>query len=200
MLIAGRVCLVTDLRTPTSQCDATKAGGLKVTVGTAGSPGAGTATTAADGSFTIAAPLGAGFTWHVTGANLTTSVMLFGTDHTIPAMLSEVYLNLLQSVGLSLVDEAHGSLVVRAVRGVAPATGITATLSPLADSETQYDSPNGATDWNTTATQDHGIVWVPDVQLPGPVAVTLGPMGGTTVKVTAPIESQAITFVTQDVP
>jgi hypothetical protein len=200
--LTGRVCLVTDLRTPTATCDATKAGGLTVTLGTAGAPGTATTTTAADGSFTIAAPLGAGFTWHVTGGvNLVPSVMLFGTETTIPAMLIDDYNNALLTIGLEAVDEGHGSVVVRAVNGLAPALGITAKLSPLADSDTFYDtdgSPKSPV-WNNTSTQSTGVIWVPGVQLPGPVAITLGRTDGTTVPASATVERQSITFVTQDV-
>jgi hypothetical protein len=200
--ITGHVCLVSDLRAPTSPCDTTKAGGLKVTLGTAGAPGTATATTGADGSFTIAAPLGAGFTWHVTGINLVTSVMSFGTDNTIPAILGDGYITLLATVGLQAVDETHASVVVRAVSVAAPAAGITATLTPLADSDTFYDSDGSPRSpvWNNTSTQSGGVVWVPDVPLPGPVTITLGRTTGTTVKTTAAVERQAITFITQGVP
>lgn len=202
--ITGRVCLIQDLRAPSAMCDATKAGGFTVTLGTAGASDAGTAvvgtaTTGPDGSFAMVAPLGAGFTWHVTGANLTTSVMLFGTESIIPAMLAEPYLALRESNTLLAVDELHGAAVVRVVRGGSPVIGIAAMVAPLADSETRYDSTNSLTDWNTRTTQTGGIVWIPDAQL-GAVHITLGATDGTTHTVDTTIESQAITFVTRTIP
>lgn len=203
--ITARVCLVQDLRTPTSLCEATKAGGLTVTLGAASASDAGTgavvgtATTGPDGSFAMVAPIGPGFTWHVTGKNLTTSVMAYGTENTIPAMLSELYLGLRETNGMPLSDDQHGAVIVRVVRGVSPVAGLTATVAPLGDSETRYDSKNSAADWNTTVTQGDGMVWVPDAQL-GSVKITLGAMDGTTNPVSTAVESQAIRFVTQAIP
>lgn len=203
--IAGQVCLVQDLRAPTSKCDPARAGGLKVTLGTAGAVDGGTATvvgtatTGPDGSFSMIAPIGAGFTWHVTGANLQTSVMLYGTENIIPVMLAEQYLALRESNAMQAVDELHGAAVVRVLRGVSPVTGLSATVSPLADSETRYDSNNSVTDWNTGATQTGGVVWIPDAQL-GMATITLSATDGTTNLVTTTVESQAITFVTRTIP
>src|SRR5262249_12869271 len=158
-------------------------GGLTVTLGTtfAASDGgtqtvAGTATTAIDGSFTMIAPVGSGF-WHVTGAKLTTSVMAYGTQNIIPAMLSEVYLGLRASNDMTAADEQHGDVVIRLVRGLAPVAGITATVTPLADAEIRYDSKDSASDWNVTATQTQGMVWIPNAQL-GAAHIVVGAADG----------------------
>ena len=202
--ITGQVCLVQDLRTPTSKCDPTKAGGLTVTLGTVGASDAGTrtvvgtTTTGPDGKFTLVAPLGPG-TWHVTGVAIATSVMLYGTENIIPVILAEQYLTLRESNNMHAVDELHGAALVRVVRGGSPVTGISATVAPLADSETRYDSNNSSADWNTAATQTGGIVWIPDAQL-GAAHVALGATDGTTSTVDTTIESQAITFVTRTIP
>lgn len=190
--IFGRACVLADLRMLT-KCRDTGAGGLKVSLGT------GTGTTNPDGTFTMVAPLGAGFTWHVTGASFVTSVMPFGTDNTIPVMTSEEYLNLLELNASSLQDEQHGSVVVRVVAGSSPVAGVTASLSPVADSPTYYDAMNSPTDWNTTSTGPAGVVWVPSVSTRSLVTLTLSTAGKTTLA-TALAESQAITFVTQSVP
>lgn len=205
--IAGRVCLVQDLRAPISGCDALRAGGLTVTLGTTFVSDAGTrtvvgkATTAVDGRFTMVAPIGPGFIWHVTGDGLTTSVMEYGTLNTIPAMLSEVYLALRESNNMLMGDDQHGDVMMRLVRGVAPVAGIVATVTPLADAEVRYDSKDSAIDWNQTATQTQGMVWVPNAQL-GTAHVVLGAADGTGVKTPADttVESQSITFVTQVLP
>lgn len=202
--ITGQVCLVQDLRAPTLNCDTTKAGGLKVTLGTLGASDAGTGTvvgtttTGPDGRFTILAPRGPA-TWHVTGVAITTSVMLYGTENTIPVILAERYLDLRQSNRMEQGDELHGDAVIRVVRGAAPVTGISATVTPAADSETLYDSANSATDWNPLATQTGGIVWIPDAQL-GAAQITLRTTDATTSTVDTAIESQSITFVTRTIP
>jgi hypothetical protein len=124
---------------------------------------------------------------------------MLGTGTTIPAMLSDDYTISLGDVGLPAVDEGHGSVLVQAVTGLAPVAGITATLNPLADSDTFYDggSPRSPV-WNTTSTQLAGVVWVPYVPLPGPVTLTLTRSDGTIVQAKRVVERQAITFVTQD--
>lgn len=191
----GSVCLVKDLRAPTSKCDPTKAGGFTVTLGT-GATGTVTATTATDGSFVIAAPNDAGlpFTWHVTGRTLTTSVML-GAGTTIPAILVDDYTASLADIGLPPVDANHGSVLVQVVN--APVAGITAAVSRF-DGDIFYDGGSVKSPvWNNTTTQSAGVVWVPTA-LPGPVTITLTRSDKTIVQSSRVVESQAITFVTQD--
>src|SRR3954471_10398692 len=61
----GRVCIISDLRTPTSGCKDTGGVGLTVTVGTVTAM-----TTTNDGQFQIGHPTGDFLTWHVKGTNL----------------------------------------------------------------------------------------------------------------------------------
>jgi hypothetical protein len=207
--ITGRVCLIQDLRAPTSTCEPIRAGGFTVTLGTAHALDAGTttvvgtATTALDGSFTMVAPLGPGLVWHVTSPDqkLMTSVMDFGTENTIPAMLSELYGELVLTNTGRAALEVHGAVALRVVRGLNPVAGIAATVAPLADSDTFYDSPNSLTAWNPdpNVTQAGGMVWIPDAQL-GMATITLTAIGGTTHLVTTTVESQTITFVTRTLP
>jgi len=201
--VAGRVCVVSDMRKPTA-CIDPGAAGLTVSLGT------GRGTTNMDGTFRFVAPLGSGFTWHVTGPGFIPSVMPFGTDNTIPVLTETTYMGLLINNDGQVLDEDHGSIVVRVVSGTAAVAGVTATVSPLADSLTYYDNgaPNSSTVWNTNATQTFGVVWVPSAplptpQLPGPTTVTLTKVDGTTTrtaKATATVESRSITFVTQTLP
>jgi hypothetical protein len=188
--VSGRVCVLGDLRQLT-RCNATGAGGLKVALGT------GSGTTNADGTFAFPAQLG--FTWHVTGAAIIPSVT-FGTDSTIPVLTEAAYTDLLEGNGELVPDEDHGAIVIRVVRGGSSVAGVKAALSPLADSDTRYDPDNNPTVWSTASTGGNGVVWVPGVRLPGPVAVTLSTTDGRTATTTVPVERQAITFVTQSVP
>jgi hypothetical protein len=195
--LRGRVCLLTDLRRvgDSTACAGTGANGLVVSLGTR------TATTAADGSFTIVAPLGGGLTWHVTGSRIITSVMLFGADPTIPAISDVVYGDLLNTNQVTLADQ-QGSIVVRVVSGVTPVVGTTATSIPASNRLALYDG-NNATVWteNRTGTGPRGIAWFTDVPLAAIGAtlatVTLTPRGLGPVPA-VPVENQAITFVTQD--
>jgi hypothetical protein len=206
--IAGRVCLIQDLRSLTTNCSDNGAGGLTVTLGAPATDAGttttvvGTATTAKDGSFAMVAPIGTGFTWHVTGTNLQTSVMGYGTENIIPAILDQPYLELRSSNTPQPVDLDHGDVVVRVVRGVAPVTGIAATVAPQAETVPHYDSNNSGADWNTIATQAAGVVWIPDAQV-GPARVTLRAADGTTITpdiFDTAIEGQAITFLTRTIP
>jgi hypothetical protein len=195
--LQGRVCLLTDLRRvgDHTACAGIGAKDLTVTLGTR------TAKTSDDGSFTIVAPQGGGFTWHVIGAQLTPSVMPFGADYTIPAVSDVVYSELLSTNQVTLGDQ-QGSIVVRVVRGLAPVAGVTATSSPASNRLALYDG-NSAAIWteNRVGTGPRGIAWFADVPLaavgPTLAAIALTPRGAGSVP-TVTVENQAITFVTID--
>jgi hypothetical protein len=194
--LQGRVCLLTDLRQigNLARCATTGAGGLSVTLGTR------SATTAGDGRFTIFAPLGAGFTWHVTGLNaITRSAMPFGTDNTIPAISETRYNDLVLLNGAEVTD-LQGSIVVRVVSGAAAVPGITAATND-ATGATLYDSPSSAENWAPNATDAAGIAWLPGVNVPvpaRPVSVVLKQLTTTVATLSVAVEDQTITFVTQD--
>src|SRR5690349_6695932 len=69
--IAGRVCVILDPRSPTT-CAIGNASGIRVTLG------ASVAITAADGSFTIDAPLTSNVLWAVSGVGYVPTVMPLG--------------------------------------------------------------------------------------------------------------------------
>jgi len=209
--IEGRVCLLKDLRHPTV-CSGTGAGGLLVSLAT---PTTKTAkvTTDDNGQFSIVAPLGAGFTWRVTGATdqrIVPSLMPFGTDHTIPVIGTEDYNTLLGANHQVIVDE--GSVVVRVVSGGAPIPHVTVASTTLAlevavKDAAFYDDDRSQDVWNQTDTQSGGVVWIPVVALsPSPPTtgtITLARQDGatvTTVTTAATVESQWITFLTMNVP
>jgi hypothetical protein len=198
VLIAGRVCIVKDLRTPTV-CDTTKdASAVKVTLGTR-TP---TAAPARTGEFTIVAPLGAPV-WHATGVNFISSVMPFGPDNTIPIVPDELYLlSLLPSNNVTLQAEGQGSVVVRVVSGVAPVANVTATTSLVSNNTIPLYDARDALIWSTTGpTLTNGALWFPGVDVTtAPARITVTPQGGTAVSTEVNVEDQAITFVTQDLP
>lgn len=195
--VTGQVCLLSQLRLPTLCDPKQNALGLRVSLGTRS-----TTTTDAAGHFTIAAPQGAGFTWHVKGNvadRIIDSVMPFGTVNTIPAIATERY-QILLNANSTAVGPLQGSIVVRMVRDTG-VTGITAALAGV--DQIFYDS-NSDTDWNTgtVGTGAGGVVWIPGVTLPVPATtalrITLSPPGAAVVTTPAVVEDRAITFVTQD--
>ncbi len=188
--ILGRVCLVSDLRDLTS-CSATGAGGLTVTLGTS------SATTLANGSFTIPIPLGSSPRWVVSGGAIVPSQMPFGAVPTIPAMPAASYQDLLTSNGV-LVVAGEGAVVARVVRAGAPLPGAIATATPAPTYAPSYDGTS-ATLWDQDATGAHGIVWLTGAAA-GSLTISITPPAAAPIVTTVPVADQAITFVTVDAP
>jgi len=202
--IAGRVCLLSDLRQigATASCSTTKAGGLIVTLGNR------TATTAVDGKFTINAPAGSSLTWRVTGdgkaagtVQLQPSVMPLGLDPTIPAIAAGDYTNLLSQNEMVTADQ-QGAVIVRVLKNGAPAVGATATSSPQAQRLALYDSSSAVT-WSdaVTGTSTKGIVWFANLPLnatpPTTAAISVKETSSSTPVLTSGlVENQSITFLT----
>lgn len=196
--IQGRVCIVKDLRHPTD-CDTTQdASRLTVLLGTRTA----TAPPTPAGDFEVAAQLGTGLVWHVSGATVVTSAMPFGTDHTIPVVPDDVYNELLGSNQVTIPAEGQGSVVVRVVSGAVPAAGVSATSTLVSGNVVpRYDADSSALDWREVGpTQTAGVLWFPGVEVTAsPARIALTPPVGARVDVTVSVEEQAITFVTQDV-
>jgi hypothetical protein len=198
-LIAGRVCIVKDLRTPTV-CDTTKdASTVKVTLGGTRTPAVGPDH---DGLFMIVAPLGAPV-WRASGSIFVPSVMPWAAETTIPIVPDLLYNDAKLMSGNVSIAEGQGSVVVRVVNGVAPVpartnlTDMSITVVPL------YATTNSLAWTDVGPTLVSGAVWFPAVDVasvPGKT-VTLTPQGGAQVITPVDVvEDQAITFVTQDLP
>jgi hypothetical protein len=199
--ITGRVCLVKDLRLAgvTAGCEPNGLAALKLVV----SLGTRTASTADDGTFSIGAPQGAGFTWHVSGpANtIVRSAMPFGTSNLIPVVRDTRYIDLLQ-VNQAQLNELEGSVVMRVVRGTTVVVGVTALSLDATNDRfgSLYDSAD-IDDWATVSTGTFGMVWIPSIPIPvpaRPVTVQLSDQTGLLASPTVTLEDQTITFVTQD--
>lgn len=187
--IAGRVCLLTDLRDLTS-CASTGASGLKVTLGTA------SATTADDGSFTLTKPAGTGLVWQVTGDTIVTSSMAFGAKATIPAATTTDYANLQGGNGV-VAAAGQGAIMARITQAGSPLAGATASANPASQQYPVYYATD--TQWTTTATGARGTAWLPGLASTQPAIVTVAASGGTpsaTFSVTVP--DQGIAFVMPD--
>lgn len=188
--ISGRVCVVSDLRN-LSTCAATGAAGLTVTLGSE------TATTSADGSFTIPTPAGSSLVWHVSGTSIVSSVMAYSTSALVPAVPATVYDNLTLSNGV-IVNAGEGSVIGRVVRAATVVSGATATISPSATYAAFYDG-NSASTWNQNSTGTRGVFWIPGAGA-GSASLIVDTAAGDTVAATADVESDSITFLVVEVP
>lgn len=190
MQVSGRVCLVTDLRAPLT-CAATGAAGITVTLGTR------MATTAADGSFKIAAPSGTGLVWRTSASDLVTMLMPFGVSTTIPAITLDAWSDILASNGVMLVP-GEGSIVARVVKGTSLQMGARAASTPAARFATLYDGPS-ALAWRDVSTGPAGTAWIPGAGV-GANTLQITPASGSDAMQSVLVEDQAITYVTIDLP
>lgn len=192
-MLSGRVCLVSDLRNLTlPACSGTNAGGLIVALG------AQTATTAPDGSFSMSAVAGTNLVWRVVGTGIVPSTMRLGAVHLIPAVSSVVYEDLLISNGVILQPD-QGSIVVRVIDQGQPLAGARVSTSPPVTYDPFYDGPTAAT-WHQDSTGPFGVAWLVGAPT-GTVLVSVLPPASAPVVVSAqPVDDQAITFATVEVP
>ncbi|MDQ3368406.1 MAG: hypothetical protein M3680_23520 [Myxococcota bacterium] len=189
-LLVGRVCLVSDLRA-LANCANVGAAGLLVTVGNR------TAITSETGAFALVPPTGSGLYWRVTGAAIVPSVMELGATPVIPAIGSDAYLDLQTTNGV-ILSPGQGSVVLRVTRGGAPLAGAIVVASPVPQYPTFYDGANAMV-WDEDATGGAGVAWLPGAST-GTAAITITPPSGAAVADVLPVEDQAITYATVDVP
>lgn len=203
-LFNGRVCLLTDAR-DFETCAMTGANGLTVHIG------GNAAVTAADGTFTIAAPAqGGGTTWSVTGANIVSSYKV-KNDYFIPAMTHTMFdalvttnLAPLVPAGTAPISPGEGSVMVHVIRngaGYAGATASSGAQTNQAKYNPLYDNDANQNDWNQlpsnvgAATGSKGAVWFAGFDV-GDAIFTVTPPGGTATTVAAqPVLDQGITWV-----
>lgn len=207
--ITGRVCLLTDFRDlgKLDKCEKSAALGLSVTLGDR------SATTTADGSFSMVPPSGTGFVWHVsTGTRdsprVVRSAMPFGTNNVIPAMQFDRYADLVNSNGGTFSENAdEGSIIVRIVKSPngAPVANLSADTTLANDDVRLYDTDTKDV-WAMTATGKFGIAWIPRVAVTptnpaAPTPVTLTNQAGMEVaRPSVAVESLTVTYITQEIP
>jgi hypothetical protein len=188
--LPGRVCLIADARDPAT-CASSGAGGLTVTLGTQ------TATTVADGSFTMTRPTGTGLVWFVTGTGVEPSAMRMVGGTKIPVMSSLLYGDMIAAMS-AIVSADTGAIITRISRAAAPLTDAVVVASPIPDSETYYDGA-GVTDWSFDATGSFGVVWISSIA-PGTasLAVDTGTVQGTVGGI--PVYAGTVTFELAEIP
>lgn len=192
-ILSGRVCLITDLRFPTSGCALTGAAGIVVKLGTSM-----TMTTGADGSFTIAPAAGTGLVWHTSGTNLVPSVVPLTTSNVLPMVSEQTYLDL-KSGNSVIVNTGEGSVFLYVTQGGQPLAGVTTTVTPVASYPAFGDQAN-ASNWVQGATGAKGVSWTPGIIAGVARLHVSAPDVEDAIDVDVPIEDRAITFATLAFP
>jgi len=191
--IAGKVCVIADLRVIDSGCAPSGVADLTVVLD------GNTAMTADDGSFVMPMPTGSNLLWQISGAGIVTSLVPFSSATQLPAVTQELYDNVTLSNGV-IVNSGEGSVVVRVLDSVThqPASDVTATVMPAATYDPYYDG-SSSTVWNQNATGTQGITWTPGVTV-GTATVTLKDGAGMEKAIALPVADLAITFATASIP
>lgn len=194
--IAGRVCVVTDLR-DLEACAELGASDLIVTLGDAA------ATTEADGTFVIDVPpdvvSAENPTITVSGAIVAPTTFRidqpFGSVGLIPAVDADVFARVLTSNGALL--EAGAGTVLATVRtpGGLPVTGVTVSSSPVSQFGPFFDGQSPLV-WTVTETGAAGVALVPGVAS-GNVDLSLAQAasGVQTTVAGVPVRSGGVTIV-----
>ena len=185
----GRVCLIDDPRTPTT-CASTGAGGLTVSLGTT------TATTAADGSFSITPPSGTGLVWRVSGTAIYSAAMQVTTTATIPAISIDIFEDMV-ATNQAIAGDGTGSVIARFTRGGSGVAGLQAGTAPEPVGQIYYDGTSAVV-WDTTATSSFGVVWVPGL-IPGYTNLTVGGAQEATIQ-SIPVFADTVTFAFATIP
>ena len=190
--VTSRVCVVTDLRTPTSNCDTQNLAGMTVTIGSQ------SAFTAADGTFALTIPnepnLVAAVTGGPSGATVSSLVPMSATSAPVvlPAVRPATLSTLADNNAVTL-DPAAGQLFLNAVN--ANGTGIAEIEAAASQSTAQLLFEGTDVIWNGQSTGIHGAVWLTNA-IAGDVSMTLSKTGSNPLTVSGlPIQPGAVTFV-----
>ncbi len=199
-VINGRACVLMDTRVLDS-CQPSGAGNLIVTLAGA------MATTATDGSFTIADTSDTNALWQVNDtvqeADVITSVMAKDSLTTIPVIASQTFHDMQNASGV-VPSAGAGDIVMRIDEAGVPFAGATVTvMPPQLGSVPLYDGDTDI-DWLDIKTGAHGVVWLPNMPT-GEATVTISSTSAagsasSTVVPGITVVAGAIVFVTATVP
>lgn len=193
--ITGRVCVLADAQL-TSACEITGGGGLTVNFGQ------NTATTAADGSFTIPTTgVANGTPISVSGAGITSSQVRATGSPVIPVMSNDLYNNMVLATGITTEPDTGVILASLESQQNAPLVGTTVTTNPAAASGVFYDNAQGTSPWSTNATGARGIVMVPNVPSGATTSMTFtNSSGGETTVDGIQVVTGGVTFTDAQLP
>jgi hypothetical protein len=191
--IAGRVCVLDDLRS-WSGCASTGAAGLTVSLD------GNTATTAADGSFTIVRSSDPGRYAIASGTVVATSAVRFdplATALQIPAP-RRTYWDTVLTLGGAQVPSGTGSIAVQVMRNGSPVVGVSATSVPGPSNLVLYDS-SSATAWDTDSTSTAGVALLTGI-VAEPATVSLNAPATPAVGAATAVMEETLTFLTVTLP
>ena len=197
-MISGRVCVLgANLRTvSTAACATTGAENLTVLLGSS------SATTTADGSFTLLRPATTtGVYWRVSGAGVVTSLVAFGAKFGTAAMPMLPVFDTVAYEQMVTDNQATSTqgVIVQVTKGSAVVSGATVAIAPTQDGSIYYDDATDAT-WDTVnGTGAFGVAWIPSVAgTSAQLTVTSNAMQ--TVFTGIPLLTGALTFLTAEIP
>ena len=187
--INGRVCMISDARSPLA-CATTGAAGLIVTLGSA------VTTAMADGHFSIVPANNTDLEWRVSGAAIQASAMQLRYGSTIPAITKTTYDNMV-AANQAVSGDGSGALMARFTLAATPIAGLQAITTPAAESVIHYDNNVSATTWSVDQTGSYGVVWVPGL-VGSTVEISLS--GASNAAITGiPIFANTVSFVLAEV-
>lgn len=190
--ITGRVCVITDARTPTTNCKDTGADGLTVTLGTS------TAMTMANGDFTIRVISGANNVWRVSGTTIAPSAMTFTSSNTIPALTAQAFSDMAAANNAAVASS--GSIIAQLRSNNAPLVNATATTSPAPSVIVRYDGADSV-NWDQNGTGALGVVWVPGITPTATASLTVTNAAQvSTTFMNIPVFTDTVTWLTANVP
>lgn len=194
--ISGRVCVLADAQI-LDACSIHGAGGLTVAMGSA------TATTSADGSFTIepGATTDATTMLSVSGTGVVPSQRAIGAGNIVPVMSNDLFNKMVLATGITTEPSSGSILASVNTRAGLPASGITATSNPTLAAGPFFDS-TGTSPWTLDATGARGVVFFPNVSTLGPTGLTFTDpaTGGETTVGGVQVVDGGITYVDATLP
>lgn len=192
-MITGRVCVITDLRSPATGCKASGAANITVQLGTE------TAMTADDGSFMLVPPIATGLVWRTRGTDLVDSVVPLTTSFILPMVSVQTYLDL-QNSNSVIVNSGQGSVFVYVRKTGVALAGATTVTAPLPTFASLGDRTT-ATNWVQGETGPLGVSWTAGITA-GTASLVITPPGQevTAGQVIVPVEDGAITYATLAFP
>ena len=186
---SGRVCGLSEILA-WDECDPIGLDGLMVTVGAAN------ATTAANGTFTIAEPTGSDLWWRVFGNAQLPSLREFPSDNTIPSIRLAQFQDLAADSNV-VIGNNVGTVFVQVLYNGAPVQDATASLAGSQDL-VYYDDRLSPSDFSLGMTHEAGLVWFPNVTPGNAVTFTVTPPAaiGAPKDTVVRVEAETATFAT----
>jgi hypothetical protein len=191
--IVQQVCLVTDLRTPRTNCASTGVMGVTVTLGSET-----TMTTTPEGRFSLTPSQESGLVWHVSGPGLVPSVVSFVPNEYVLPVISTTTSEAMNAASLVTIESGHGSVFAQ-VHGATtdtPVSDVSIPATTPAAPEILFDGNNSVTWPGSGVTAAKAAVWVPDVAQ-GSISITFKPAGSATKKTVQdiPVEDGKNTYL-----